>query len=104
MSLGRFLAVGAASARFRIGGVLVSVHAATRSVNDEHAHIARFGDDIIHPRRDLLNPIDRPFAVVQVPHVANDDGGLRRIPVLRPLPNLLYLGIEIRRNAIPQDQ
>ena len=33
--------------------------------------------------------LDRAFAMVQVPHIANDDGGLFRVPLLDPFSDLV---------------
>src|SRR5438046_3117087 len=67
------------------GRVFIGCHAFAGSVDDEDPLIARFGNHLVHARRHLLDAVDRPLAVVQVPHVTHDDGRFLRIPMLSAL-------------------
>ena len=61
---------------------LVELHAVARCKQDEYPLRAGLFEQDVHSRRKLPFPLDRVLAVVQVPHVAHDDGGLARIPIL----------------------
>jgi hypothetical protein len=54
----------------------VGLHAgAAGRVDDEHAGFAGLFEHLVHARGHLALACDRVFAVMQVPHVADDDGG-----------------------------
>src|SRR5262249_6590438 len=61
-------------------GVLVEVHAGARGVDDEHALLAQNLRDLVHRRRQFSDPLRRRLAPVVVPHVADDQGGVRPLP------------------------
>jgi hypothetical protein len=45
-----------------------------------YAHVTRFGNNPIHPRPKLPNPAGRTLTPVLVPHIANNNSSLLRIP------------------------
>ena len=52
----------------------IRLHAAARRVDDEHTLFARLFQHLIHARCHLALAGDGVFAVMQIPHVADDDG------------------------------
>ena len=51
-------------------------------MDDEYAVFASFFEHLVHARGHLDLTSHGVFAVVQVPHVADDDGGARGEPLL----------------------
>ena len=62
------------------GVIFVGVHATAGGVDDQDALGPRRGDRLIHRRGQLAHPAGRSLAPVLVPHVADDDRRLRRVP------------------------
>ncbi len=72
--LGRSLCEGAAWM------ILVEIHAVTGRVNDQHALGAGMFKNLIHTRHQLADALHCVEAVMQIPHVADDDGRLGSFP------------------------
>src|SRR5690242_974972 len=62
------------------GMTFIGLHAATGGVDDDHAAIAGILQHLVHARSKLTAATSRIEAVVQVPHVANDDSRSAGIP------------------------
>jgi len=63
--------------------VPVEVHRVTRGVDDQNALLSGDGHNTVHHRRQLGDTPRCTLAPVAVPHVADDDRGLGRIPLCR---------------------
>ena len=63
--------------------VAIEVHRVAGGMDDQHAALAGRHEHIVHPRRHLGHAGRRPRAPVLVPHVADDDGRLPRVPFQR---------------------
>ena len=62
-------------------GVLVERHRAARAMNDEHPALARLVHHLVHAWRHLGDASGRAVAPMLVPHVADDDCSLHRVPL-----------------------
>lgn len=63
-------------------GALIGLHATAGRVDDEHALGPGFLQHLIHARGHLVFAGHCVFAVMEVPHVADDDGGTGGLPHL----------------------
>ncbi len=66
------------------GAVPVMLHGVTGGVDDKNALLPCDGHDAIHHRRQLRDTPRCALAPVAVPHIADDDCGLGRIPLRSP--------------------
>ena len=62
----------------------VELHAAAGRVDDESAALPHVSEQVIDTWRELLDSPHRVEAVVNVPHVAHNDGGGLRLPGFGP--------------------
>jgi hypothetical protein len=60
----------------------IRLHAGTRRMYDQHAVLAGLFEHFIETRSHLTFTRDGVLAVMQIPHVADDDGGARGKPLL----------------------
>ena len=84
---GRFLACGAAWARLRAGWSLYGSMQLRGAWMMSTPCCARLLQHLVHARGHLLHAAHGVQAVVRVPHVADDDGRLARVPLLGLLPH-----------------
>lgn len=56
-------------------------HPVAGRMDDEGTVVPSLGDRGIHARRDFADPLGGKFAGMIRPHIANDDGGFRRVPI-----------------------
>ena len=78
--LGQVRGLGGRLGPFPGGVIFVGVHATAGGVDDQDALGPRGGDRPVHRGGQLADPAGRPLAPVLVPHVADDDRRLRRVP------------------------
>ena len=65
---------------FARGVILIKVSAGRRRMDDERTLAACLVQKLVHARCQFAHPADGVFAVVQVPHVADDDSSLSSLP------------------------
>jgi hypothetical protein len=60
--------------------VLVKIDRTAGRMYYHYAHVTRFANNLIHPRPKLPDPAGRTLAPMLIPHIADNNGGLLRIP------------------------
>ena len=69
--------------KFAAGVIFVKLHRVAGAMDDERAFLAGGGDQFVHSRGQLADPCRGTRAPMFVPHIANDDRRLLRVPVRR---------------------